>query len=241
MPNPQTAVITGAGTGVGRAVTLALASRNWNLALLGRTQRTLDETIRLAGTTSGKFIPIVCDVADERAVASMAQTVCEQLREPSVLVNSAGTNVPRRAFDVLSNEDYRAIIDANLNGAFYCTQAFLPAMRQAGRGTIVNVASDAGLRANAFSGPAYVASKFGMVGLTQAVNAEERKHGVRACVVCPGEIDTPILEKRPTIPDAATRAKMLQPEDVAACVVLAIELPDRAIAEEIVVRPTAAR
>jgi NADP-dependent 3-hydroxy acid dehydrogenase YdfG len=77
--------------------------------------------------------------------------------------------------------------------------------------------------------------------LTQALNAEERRNGIRACVVCPGEIDTPILEKRPVVPDAAARAKMLQPDDVAACVVLAIELPDRAIAEEIVVRPTAAR
>ena len=80
-------------------------------------------------------------------------------------------------------------------------------------------------------------SKFGLAGLTQSINAEERANGVRACAVFPGDIDTPLLEKRPQVPDAAARARMLKPEDVADCVLLCIQLPSRAIAEEIVIRP----
>jgi NAD(P)-dependent dehydrogenase (short-subunit alcohol dehydrogenase family) len=101
----------------------------------------------------------------------------------------------------------------------------------------VNIVSDAGKQASPKAGPAYVMSKFGLAGLTQSINAEERGNGVRACAVFPGDIDTPLLEKRPSPPDAEARSRMLQAEDVAACVLLAITLPERAIAEEIVIRP----
>jgi NAD(P)-dependent dehydrogenase (short-subunit alcohol dehydrogenase family) len=110
-------------------------------------------------------------------------------------------------------------------------------MRRQGEGTIVNVVSDAGLIANAKAGAAYVASKFGVTGLTQSINAEERERGVRACAIFPGDIDTPLLEKRPAPPPAEARAKMLRPEDVAECVMLAINLPQRAVVEQLVVRP----
>ena len=104
-------------------------------------------------------------------------------------------------------------------------------------GTIVNIVSDAGKLASPKAGPAYVMSKFGLAGLTQAINAEERTQGIRACAIFPGDIDTPLLDKRPAPPGAEARAKMLQPEDVAACVLLAIQLPARAVVEEILVRP----
>jgi NADP-dependent 3-hydroxy acid dehydrogenase YdfG len=95
----------------------------------------------------------------------------------------------------------------------------------------------AGLWANAFSGPAYIASKFGQAGLTQAINAEERRHGIRACGIYPGEIDTPILDLRPEPPSAERRAKMLRADDVADCVMLAVDLPMHAVVEQLVVRP----
>jgi NAD(P)-dependent dehydrogenase (short-subunit alcohol dehydrogenase family) len=110
-------------------------------------------------------------------------------------------------------------------------------MRARGRGTIVNIVSDAGKQASPKAGPAYVMSKFGLAGLTQSINAEERGRGIRACAIFPGDIDTPLLEKRPSPPTAEARAKMLQAEDVAACVLLAINLPERAIVEELIIRP----
>ena len=80
-------------------------------------------------------------------------------------------------------------------------------------------------------------SKFGLAGLTQSINAEERAHGIRACALFPGDIDTPLLEKRPTTPDAATRARMMRPDDVAECALFCINLPSNVIVEEMLVRP----
>ena len=233
----KTAVITGAGSGVGQAIALALVRQEWRVALVGRRPEALRETMRLAGSLGSRFLLCPCDVGDPQAVAAMGRRVLAEFKEVEVLVNAAGTNAPRRALEVLSLEDYRAMIDANLNGAYHCVQAFLPPMRARRSGTIVNIVSDAGKQASPKAGPAYVMSKFGLAGLTQSINAEERANGVRACAVFPGDIDTPLLEKRPQVPDAAARARMLTPEDVADCVLLCIQLPSRAIAEEIVIRP----
>jgi NAD(P)-dependent dehydrogenase (short-subunit alcohol dehydrogenase family) len=152
-------------------------------------------------------------------------------------VNSAGVNVPQRKLSVLSNADFRSVIEINLMGTYWCIHEFLPMMREAKNGTIVNIVSDAGMRATPAAGSSYIAAKFGQRGLAQAINLEERANGVRCCSVCPGEINTPILDKRPVPPPAEARLKMLQSEDVAKCVLLAIELPPRAIVEELLVRP----
>jgi NAD(P)-dependent dehydrogenase (short-subunit alcohol dehydrogenase family) len=234
---PHIAVVTGAGSGVGRSVVEMLATRGWNIALIGRRQDALDETISVVGKTSAKLLPIACDVGDPSSVHTMAARVRETLGAPDVLVNSAGTNIPKRSLADLSIEDYNTLIGANLNGTFYCVHEFLPMMRSARRGVIVNIVSDAGLQANGKAGVAYIASKFGQRGLTQSINLEERANGIRACAIFPGEINTPILDKRPNPPPAEARVKMLQPEDVAKCVMLAIELPDRAVIEELLIRP----
>ena len=233
----KTAVITGAGSGVGKATAIALAAQGWNVALVGRRESVLLETAGVAGEHGGRVLVCPCDIGDAEAVAAMGARVLAEFGSVEVLVNAAGTNAPQRALEVLSLADYRAMMDANLNGAFYCVQAFLPQMRARGSGTIVNIVSDAGKAASPKAGPGYVMSKFGMAGLTQAINAEERGRGVRACGIFPGDIDTPILEKRPAPPDAAARAKMMQPEDIAECVLLAINLPARVIVEEMLVRP----
>ena len=229
----KTAVITGAGSGVGAALALALGAQGWRVALVGRRKELLEAVAR---QMSGALV-CPCDIGDAAAVAALGVKVLAELGSVEVLVNSAGTNVPRRAFETLSMEDYHSMIDANLNGAYYCTQAFLPHMRGRGSGTIVNIVSEAGKAASPKAGPGYVISKFGMAGLNQAINAEERGRGIRACAIFPGDIDTPILEKRPNPPDAAARARMMTAEDIAACAMLAIQLPSRAVIEEMLVRP----
>jgi NADP-dependent 3-hydroxy acid dehydrogenase YdfG len=229
----KTAVITGAGSGVGAATALALAKQGWRVALIGRRR----EALEAVAAEAGGAVAFPCDIADPDAVAAMGTSVLAEFGSVEVLVNAAGTNVPRRALDVLSLADYRAMIDTNLNGAYYCVQAFLPLMRARGSGTIVNIVSDAGKAASPKAGPGYVMSKFGMAGLNQAINAEERGRGIRACAIFPGDIDTPLLDRRPAPPDATARAKMMQPEDIAECVLLAINLPARVIVEEMLVRP----
>jgi NAD(P)-dependent dehydrogenase (short-subunit alcohol dehydrogenase family) len=216
---------------------LKLAQQHWRVAIVGRRAETLQETIRLAGPHASRLTPHVCDVGDASAVSEMGKRVLAEFGAVEVLVNSAGTNAPKRALEVLSLEDYHAMMAANLNGAYYCVQAFLPQMRARGSGTIINIVSDAGKRASPKAGPAYVMSKFGLAGLTQSINAEERSRGIRACAIFPGDIDTPLLEKRPQPPEAAARARMLQAEDVAECAWFCLNLPPQAIVEEILIRP----
>ena len=233
----RSAVITGAGSGVGRATAVALAKQHWRIALLGRTKAALDETAHLTGLQPHDVLVIPCDIGRVEQVQAMARAVLEVFKTVDVLVNAAGTNAPKRSLEVLSLQDYHAMIDTNLHGAYYCVQAFLAQMRQRKTGTIVNVVSDAGKMASPKAGPAYAMSKFGLAGLTQSINAEERGNGVRACAIFPGDIDTPLLDKRPAPPDAAARAKMMLPEDIAECALLAINLPSRTIVEEMLVRP----
>ncbi len=237
MNSIKTAVVTGAGSGVGRAVAIALAKQGWRVAIIGRRVDALNETVKLAGNVVAQLLVCPCDIGKSDAVVKCGREIEAKLGPVEVLVNAAGTNAPRRALEVLSLEDYHAMMDTNINGAYYCVQAFLAGMRTRKSGTIVNVVSDAALQASPKAGPAYVISKFGLRGLTQAINAEERPNGVRACAVLPGDIDTPLLDKRPSPPPAEARTKMLQSEDVAECVLLAINLPPRAVVEEMLIRP----
>jgi len=232
----KTSVVTGAGSGIGQAIAIALAKEGWRVALVGRRADALQQTAKLSGAPSRCLI-CPCDVAELGAVQEMTKRVLSEFEEVEVLVNSAATNTPRRLLAVLPLEDYHALINTNLNGAFYCVHAFLPRMRARRSGTIINIVSDAGKQASPKSGPAYVMSKFGLTGLTQSINAEERGNGIRACAIFPGDVDTPLLDKRPQPPTSEARQKMLQSEDVAACAMLVINLPDRALVEEILIRP----
>jgi len=179
-----------------------------------------------------------CDLADPAAISRLTSRAGRIAGRIDALVNAAGHNIPQRSLGVLSPEDYRAVMAANIDGALALVQAVLPAMRLAGQGTIVNVGSEAGRQASAKSGAAYVISKFGLTGLTQTINAEERDRGIRACCVFPGDIDTPLLAKRPAAPLPEARARMLRAEDVAECIWFALSLPARANVEEILVRPS---
>jgi NADP-dependent 3-hydroxy acid dehydrogenase YdfG len=224
------AVVTGAGSGIGRAVALKFAAEGWAVGLVGRSQASLDQTAALAGPGASTHR---CDIRSAASVEAMGVEVLERYGAVDVLVNAAGINVLRRSFAALSVEDWHVVLDTNLTGAYYCVRAFLPSMRARRTGTIVNINSDAGKIAREVSGPAYVASKFGLNGLTQQINAEERRHGVRACSICPRDVNTPLLDRRPVPPSAEARAAMLQPDDLAACVWLAATLPPRAVVEEI--------
>lgn len=233
----KTAVITGAGSGVGRAIALGLVRQGWHVAVLGRHANKLEETRRLALTHAPLMEVIPCDIADSAQVDAMAREVMLALGSVEVLVNSAGINTPKRSLAELSYADYRLLVETNMTGAYLCAQAFLPGMRAQQSGTIINIVSDAAKQASAKAGPAYVMSKCAMAGLTQSINAEERAQGIRACSIFPGDIDTPLLELRPAPPTAEAREKMLQPEDVAQCALMVIQLPSRAIVEEILLRP----
>lgn len=233
------AVVTGAGSGVGRATALKFAAEGWRVALLGRRPEVLQETVRLAPAVQRKrLLALACDLGDPAAIQRTSAAILARFGRVDVLVNAAGHNIPIRSLSELSAADYTAVMDANIHGVLHLVQAFLPAMRAAGSGTIVNIGSEAGKQASPKAGAAYVVSKFGLTGLTQTINAEERPHGLRACCIFPGDIDTPLLNKRPAPPSPEARARMMQPEDIAACVWFAATLPARATVEEILIRPS---
>ena len=232
-PPMNTAVVTGAGSGVGQAVALRFAAEGWGVALVGRRVELLAETAARAGSEDGRVALFPCDVSAADAVAAMGAAVLARFGEVDVLVNAAGVNVPRRSFEVLSLDDWHAVVATNLHGAYYCVRAFLPGMRERHTGTIININSDVGKIARDLAGPAYVSSKFGLMGLTQQINAEERGNGVRACSICPRDVNTSLLDKRPHPPPPEVRARMLQPDDLAECVWLVATLPARAVVEEI--------
>lgn len=232
----RTAVVTGGSSGVGRATALRLVNEGWRVAIVGTREQALNETTNQSAKPD-QMLACPCDLGDAGAVQAMAKRVTEKWGAVELLVAAAGTNVPHRSLQDLSLDDYRKVIDVNLNGVYFCVQAFLPAMRQSKRGTIVVVNSLAGLRASALSGPSYVISKFGVAGLVQSINAEENGNGIRATSVFPGDINTPLLDKRPNPPAKELRGNMLKPEDVTDCVMLAVNLPERVVVEEIVVRP----
>ncbi len=234
----KTAVVTGAGSGVGQATAIALAKEGWQVGILGRRESALAETIARAGEHGSAMLPCNCDVGRQDQVAAAAKTILEKFGPVEVLVNSAGNNFKERYLNDITDEGYHGTIDANMNGAYYCVQQFLPGMRERKSGTVVNVSSDSAYEPNLKAGVAYIMSKMGIVGLSRSINCEEGPNNIRSCVIYPGEINTPLLEKRPVIPEAGRLKDMLTSEDVASTILHVINLPQRAVLETIIMRPT---
>jgi NADP-dependent 3-hydroxy acid dehydrogenase YdfG len=178
------------------------------------------------------------DVAERAAVLRAAEALLGQWGRVDILVNNAGLNIPRRRLDELKGEDWDRVILANLTGAYNMIAAVLPPMRAQGDGLIVNVSSIAGKRASGLSGAAYTASKHGMNGLNDSINIEEWSHGIRATAICPGEVSTEILEKRPIPVDPEDRARMIAPEDLVEAIRFVSALPPRTTVTEMLVMPT---
>ena len=184
-PALKTALVTGAGSGIGRAVALALLGNGYRVALAGRRQAALDETLRAAGGESGNVLAIVADVADPASVDALFATVAAQFGRLDLLFNNAGTNAPAVPIEDLSIEQIRAVIDTNLVGAFLCTQAATRLMKaQTPRGgRIINNGSISAHAPRPNSAP-YTATKHAITGLTKSTSLDGRKYDI-AC----GQID----------------------------------------------------
>jgi NAD(P)-dependent dehydrogenase (short-subunit alcohol dehydrogenase family) len=218
------AVVTGASRGIGAACATALAGAGFRVA-------------RLARSLAPGAADFPCDVTDPAAVDRVARRILDELGTPEVVVNNAGSFLLRK-FEEISAADFAAQVALNLTGAFTVARAFLPAMRQAGRGTHVTIGSIAdhvGFPGNA----AYSASKYGVRGMHEAVAAEYAGSGVRCTLVSPGPTDTPIWDgaergPRERLPE---RSQMMQADDVAAAVVFAATRPPRVRIEWIRMEP----
>jgi NADP-dependent 3-hydroxy acid dehydrogenase YdfG len=165
------------------------------------------------------------------------QDVTRRLGRIDILVNNAGVNIKERSFRELTPENWHLLLGANLHGAYYCMHAVLPQMRERRDGLIININSISGKRSNPLGGLGYNAAKFALRGLAMGLAAEEKDNGIRVSSIYPGEVNTPILEARPVPVSDERRQAMLQPEDVAAAVLLIATLPARASIPELVITP----
>ena len=178
------------------------------------------------------------EVSGRKAVAQAAADILKRCGRIDILINSAGTNLSKRNLHNMSPEGWDEVVGINLSGLFYCCHAVLPAMRAQKDGLIVNVSSWAGRYASTLTGPAYNATKRAVIALSESINAEECIHGIRATSVLPGEVATPILEKRPVPPAQEDRARMLQAEDLGQTILFLASLPPRACVNELIISPT---
>ena len=233
----KVAWITGAGTGIGRAGAEAPAA-GMKVVLSGRRREKLEEVAEMIAKGPGEAVVEPLDVADRAAVDDVAARLTKTSGRIDVLVNSAGLNVRDRHWDKLTPEGFDHVVAINLNGAFYCCHAVIPTMRSQGDGLIVNVSSWAGVRHGFITGPAYGASKFGLGALTENINIEEGMNGIRATAVCPGEVATEILDKRPIPVSDGDKAQMVQAEETGEIILFLARLPVRTCINELVVSPT---
>lgn len=233
----KTALITGGGTGIGAGCALALAAEGCRVAITGRREERLKQAVdQFQGEPS--ILTFVSDVGDRNSVQQLFDWAAEELGPIDILINSAGINVPKRAMEELSPEDWDKVMRVNATGAYNCIHAVLPQMKERKDGLIINISSIAGLRASLLGGVAYSASKFAMSALGLTVAREVKDEGIRITNIYPGEVETPILDDRPVPVSAEHRAQILQPEDLAAAVLMVAQLPPRANVSELVIKPT---
>lgn len=231
----RTALITGAGSGIGKATALAFAKAGINLALVGRTEGKLAAVAIAAEAVGVKAKTYPLDLAVVDRVSSAIAAIAADCDDLDILVNNAGMAYTNLIGDT-PLADWQRVIDLNLTSVFQCIQGILPHMRQRRSGTIVNVSSVAAKQVFPHWG-VYSVSKFGLTALTQAIAGEERANGIRVTAICPGAVNTPLWDTD-TVQADFDRAAMLTPEMVAQGILYAVLAPAGAVVEEMTIVPS---
>jgi NADP-dependent 3-hydroxy acid dehydrogenase YdfG len=227
----RVALVTGAGTGIGRATALALAAAGADVALFGRRREPLEEVAALIGGLGRRAAVVPVDATDAPALDAAVGRAAAVLGPAGIAVAAAGVNA-WADLDALDPATLRAALATNVEGVANLARSAVPAMRAAGSGKLVVIASDNGRRPEA-GGAGYVASKFGAVGLALALSQELHAAGISVHVVEPGCVDTPWYP-----PDEeAPRERMLHPDDIALAVLFLVTLPAHVVLEELLLVP----
>jgi NADP-dependent 3-hydroxy acid dehydrogenase YdfG len=228
----RVALITGAGSGIGKAIAAALAQAGASLTVSGRTPKKLEAIERQLSQDGADVLAVPCDVRKALHVETLVRTTVQHFGRLDIVINNAGI-MQIAPIEQTEEALWDAILETNLKGAYMVTRSALNHLRES-QGDIVNIASIAGRQAFAGSS-AYCASKWGLMGLTNVLREELRGSGIRVLTVLPGDVDTSIWDD---IPGEWNRAAMLRPEVVAQAVVNLLQQPRDASVHEIVVTPT---
>ena len=234
----KVAWVTGAGSGIGQAAAVALAGEGAAVVLTGRRKEALEETAATIGKNGGKALVKAGDLMKASAVNRIAADIEKRFGRLDILVNNAGLNVTERTWQQLTPEGIDLVVRGNLSSAFYCVAAVLPMMRRQKDGVLIHTSSLSGRWPSILSGAAYSATKHGVVAMSHVINMEECVNGIRSCVVCPGEVATPILDKRPVPVSKEERARMVQSEDCGDLIRYIACLPSHVCINEVLISPT---
>jgi serine 3-dehydrogenase len=233
----QTVLVIGASSGIGRSIAIQFAREGANVMASARRLDRLEALQKELAEENLEVAISTADAANADAMEELVARTVEEFEKIDILVYATGTNTPDRAMARLSVKIWDEIIGTNISGAYYATRAVLPAMRERQSGHLIYVGSISG-RVPDVSGAAYQASKRGMLALAHAIRVEERANGIRTCVVCPGLVDTELIDKRLVKPTPETMSKALQADDVAEAVLFVAKLPARAAVPEMIIMPT---
>ena len=220
----KSAIITGAGKGIGRATAIELAKQGVNLGLISRSEAELSALCKELTNTYGiQAVYAIGDISIRSEAEAAADSVIEQLGKVDILINNAGIAKFGTLLE-MDPEDWEKIIGVNLIGTYYITRKVLPAILEQKEGSIINVASTAGEKGFA-TGSAYAASKFGVMGLTESLMQEVRKSNIRVTALTPSTVNTPLAINAGL--KVGDEDRMLQPEDVAQLILSVLQLPQR--------------
>ncbi|SMH44509.1 NADP-dependent 3-hydroxy acid dehydrogenase YdfG [Rathayibacter oskolensis] len=233
--------ITGGGSGMGRASALAAARSGRRIAVSGRRAEAVEGTVQAIRDAGGEALAVPVDVRDPAALSAAHERIVETWGPVDSLVLSAGLNAPKRDWADQEVDEFAHIVDTNLTSVVRTIDLVLPAMRAAGRGSIVVVSSVSAWRFSPGSGVAYMASKSALAMVCASLNDQEGRHGIAACHLCPGEVDTDFLALRPSVPGAEQRAAMLTPEDIGRAVLFVLDSPAHVRIDELVISPVGQR
>lgn len=234
----KVAWITGGGTGIGRGIAKSLAEEGVDVLLSGRRPEPLEETAALVREAGRRAVIAPLDVTDRASIARVVDQATKELGGIHLLINNAGTNTRSRMAMDMPPEDWDTVVAVNLTGAFNCFQAVFPQMKERGDGVVINISSVAGRQITLLGGAAYTASKHGMVSLSHSINLETAEFGIRSCVICPGEVNTPLIAKRPQPVSDKRQSLMLTPEDLGATVVFVANMPAHVAIPELWILPS---
>jgi NADP-dependent 3-hydroxy acid dehydrogenase YdfG len=239
MLSGKVAWITGGGSGIGLAGAEELVKAGAKVIISGRTEKTNREAEKKLKAL-GEAEAVQLEVSDKTAVNKVAADIEKRHGRIDILVTSAGTNIAgnMRNFKNMTQAGWDDVVNINLNGLFYCCHAVIPGMRKRKDGLIINISSWAGRYASNLTGPAYNATKRAVIAISESINMEECMHGIRATSILPGEVATPIMEKRPVPPSAEERARMAQSEDFGKAILFVASMPARTCVNEMVIAPT---
>ena len=237
----QIAIVTGAGSGIGRATAAMLAADGAKVVLIGRRIEPLESLAVEIADAGGTAAVHAADLTDGTVIEGLVEFTLSKFGRIDILVNNAGFSSKVRSVRYIQPDEWQDVFRINVEAVYRLTQACLPHMLSQKYGTIITTSSMAALKPGILGGAAYSAAKAASLNFSNGLNAELREFGIRATAIIPAEANTGILDGRPAPPDAEARKLMMQPEDVAACIHLAATLPQRAVIEEITVAPTIPR